>query len=275
MGKGTRRITVGNQTLPKTKEKELYNMGAYEIMEMFSHLSLDEKKEVIKDLQKMIEVQENEPAHSFLEENWIEIENLMYELSREPYIDDQLEIDEIWNLCDDMIKSGKLQKETWQVRKRIIELIIENEYYDYYSVYDPMHDLMETLLFNEEEAMWCAECMESSSKYMQAEAAKIYKKFGRDDKYYKYLESTLSKDSKPYLELAEYYLKMNERKAIEIAELGREKCNDRALTGIYIFLVKAYKDKDNEYIQKLVKSAKARQMVDEKAVLAAMTEQMV
>ena len=85
-------------------------MGAYEIMEMFSHLSLDDKKEVIKDLQKMIEVQENEPAHSLLEENWIEIENLMYELSREPYIDDQLEIDEIWNLCEDMIKSGELKK---------------------------------------------------------------------------------------------------------------------------------------------------------------------
>ena len=107
---------------------------------------------------------------------------------------------------------------------------------------------------------------------MNYEAAKIYKKFGRDDKYYSYLESTLSKDSKPYLELAEYYFRTNERKAIEIAELGRKKCNDRALTGIYIFLVKAYKDKDNEYIQKLVKSAKARQMVDEKAVLAAITE---
>ena len=108
-----------------------------------------------------------------------------------------------------------------------------------------------------------------------SEAAKIYKKFGRDDKYYRYLESTLSKDSKPYLELAEYYFRTNERKAIEIAELARKKCNDRDLTGIYIFLVKAYKDKDNEYIQKLVKSAKARQMVDENAVLAAMTEQMV
>ena len=95
----------------------------------------------------MIEVQENEPAHSLLEENWIEIENLMYELSREPYIDDQLEIDEIWNLCEDMIKSGELKKEKWQVRKRIIGLIVENEYYDYYGVYDPMHDLMEALLF--------------------------------------------------------------------------------------------------------------------------------
>ena len=49
----------------------------------------------MKDLQSMIEEQESEPDKSFLEEQWTAIENLIYDLSREPYIDDQLEIDEI------------------------------------------------------------------------------------------------------------------------------------------------------------------------------------
>ena len=158
--------------------------GVREIFEIFNHLSLEDKKSVISDLQAMIEKQQSEPEKSFLESQWAEIENLLYDLSREPYIDDQWEIEEIWNICEALIKSGKLKEESWETRKHIMGLIIENEYYDYYGVHDPTEELLQALIFTCDEGIWCADRMTSCSDYMKRKAVKLYRDYGMDEKNY-------------------------------------------------------------------------------------------
>ena len=80
--------------------------NVYEIYEMFAHLSLEQKKGVLRDFQEMVDAEESRPEESYLEQKWKDIEDLLYDLSREPYIDDQLEIDVIWNICEELIKGG-------------------------------------------------------------------------------------------------------------------------------------------------------------------------
>ena len=54
---------------------------------------IEQKTCVMKDLQQMVDAEENRAESSYLEQKWMEIEDLLNDLSREPYIDDQIEID--------------------------------------------------------------------------------------------------------------------------------------------------------------------------------------
>ena len=56
----------------------------------------------------------NTSKKSYLEKNWTEIKRLMNVLKHEPYIDDQIEIEEIWDICEEMISDGRLADETWR-----------------------------------------------------------------------------------------------------------------------------------------------------------------
>ena len=67
---------------------------------------------------------EQKPDSDWLVDKWKEITDLMIILSGEPYIDDQLEIQEIWDLVADMLKSGKLKDEPWELRRALAEIII-------------------------------------------------------------------------------------------------------------------------------------------------------
>ena len=108
------------------------------IYEMLDTLSLEMKEELLEYLKADIAAAKAAPKKSYLEEQWAEIKRLIEKLKYEPYIDDQFEIEEIWDICEEMIKSGKLKKEPWPVRRRVLKSIIGGEYYDYYGVYDPM-----------------------------------------------------------------------------------------------------------------------------------------
>ena len=59
------------------------------------------------------------PKKSWLKARWNKICRLMRALDREPYIDDQIEIEEIWKICEEMIASGRLTEEPWELRKSI------------------------------------------------------------------------------------------------------------------------------------------------------------
>lgn len=54
----------------------------------------------------------------------------VYEL----YIDDQVEIEKIWIICEDLIKSGKIAESSWDIRREILQEIIQGEYFDEYGV---------------------------------------------------------------------------------------------------------------------------------------------
>ena len=107
-----------------------------DIYKMLDTLSLEMKEELLEYLKADIAAAKAAPQKTYLEEQWAEIKRLIDSLKYEPYIDDQFEIEEIWNICEEMIKSGKLKEEPWEIRRRVLKSIIGGEYYDDYGVID-------------------------------------------------------------------------------------------------------------------------------------------
>ena len=248
-------------------------MRRLDLYDFLDSMSLEEKEVLLEDLKAMISVEKNSPPKSNLEEQWVEVKRQMKSLDLEPYIDDQVEIDCIYDICEELIKSGSLEKENWELRKKILAEIVRGEYFDYYGVYDPMKELFGALAVTDQEKLECADLIFSiGSDYMKQDAARLYLQYGRPEKYYDFVESHLGKSEAPYLELIAYYEGINLSKALSIAQLGWEKCKD-SQTGIAIFLIKHYnKEKDTEMARKYMKSAKARRSINFEKVLEAVTD---
>ena len=63
----------------------------------------------------------------------------------------------------------------------MIEEIYENDYYDYYGISDPMHDLANAICSNRKENLKRAEIMMSAGRgYLGADAAKPYRELGEE-----------------------------------------------------------------------------------------------
>lgn len=238
---------------------------------MLDTLSLEMKEELLEYLEADIATSKAAPKRSYLEEQWAEIKRLIESLKYEPYIDDQIEIEEIWDICEKMIKSGNLKKEPWEIRQRVLKSIIGGEYYDYYGVYDPMKDLFQALLLTSEERIEAADIIfEIGSEYMKEDCAKLYRDCGQPQKYFDYIEMWLKDKEEPYMELISYYRNSNRDKAVSIAELGMKKCKDDQ-TDLIIFMIQcAREDGDVDKEQRLLKSARARRKVDMSKVLEAL-----
>lgn len=240
--------------------------NVYGIYEMFAHLTLEQKKGVLRDFQEMVDAEENAPEGSYLEQKWKEIEDSLFDLSLEPYIDDQSEIDVIWHICEEIIKSGRLQEEPWKVREEIIQKITDNEYYDQYGVCDPMIDLIRKLPQNREEKLKTAEIMWNGSGFMKKDGAELFRELGEEGRYIQYLETHLGDDPERYMEVIRYYEERDPDKAEQIAELAREKCRRAykpGLTDVYAFLVRrAYDTGDIDRLRKLFDSARRRYTVN-------------
>ena len=239
---------------------------------MIDALSLDEKKCLLDYLN--IEIERDKriaSTYTYLEHKWNEIQRLISALDYEQMIDDQLEIEEIFDICDEIIKSDEIKQETWEVREDIIYDIVDSNFYGDYCVEDPIKDLFYALMFNREERLKIADYLSKcSGLYKQEIGARLFKECGLYMKYYLFLEDHLRNDSKPYLELIEFYQEVNIDKALEIAELGMSKCRND-LTDIIIFLLKDAKSKsDNEKTDRLLKSAKRRRNINLKKVLEAL-----
>lgn len=128
-------------------------MRSPNIYEMLDTLTLEQKEELSEYLNNLIEAERNAPPKSYLEEQWDEIIRLIECLSYEPYIDDQLEIEEVWDIVENVIKSKKLKNEILETHMEIITDIIENDL----NVTDPMQDLFRALIFTNEEKLEAAE----------------------------------------------------------------------------------------------------------------------
>ena len=243
-----------------------------EFYDLLDTMTLGEKKYLMQYLGKIIEEEENTPK-TYLEENWAEIKRLIKIIDLTPYIDDQIELAEIWGLCEEMIGSGELSEEDWSVREKILYEIIEEEYFDHYGLSDPIRDLRHALILTKEEELLYADMVfERGSGYMKKEAAKIYLKNGKPEQYYAYREKCLGKDGSVYWELIDYYKDFDSEKAFELAELAMKKSREN-LTEIVIFLLQDAKEKDDHIkYKKLMKSAKLRQSVNYSVVLEIMGE---
>ena len=164
-----------------------------DIYELLDTFTLEMKEELLEYLKADIAAEKAAPKKTYLEEQWKKIERWMEYLKYEPYIDDQIQVEEIDDLCHEMINSGKLADEPWNLRREIIEQIIDGEFFDCYCVYDAMHDLYRALMLTKEEKLEIADYIfKTGSGYMMREAIKIYKEYEQFEKYYPYAELCLA-----------------------------------------------------------------------------------
>lgn len=226
---------------------------------------LDREVNLIEDLKKMVEEEPKVGNRiSILKSSWKQIQELLQWLSYERYIDDQVEIEEIWNICEALVRHLKENQEPWPIRKKVLLNIIQNDNYDYYSCSDPMKDLSEVLCNTKEEYLEKADIMmKNRGKEYQKQAAKIYYEYGKDEEYVSYLKRNLERSADTYVELMEYYDSHNcKKEAIEIANEALDKCRDLKTTEVFIFLIKeAYKKGDKTEAGKLYRRAKQRKNI--------------
>ncbi|MBQ9289072.1 MAG: hypothetical protein IJ210_03060 [Clostridia bacterium] len=245
-------------------------MSRPDVYEIVEYMTLEEKEKLLKHLQLVIEYEKHAPNQSFLEEAWEEIERQMYDLSYERYIDDQVQIDEIWKICGQLVQSGKLKDEPWDLRKRILAEIIEGQFFAHYGVYDPMEELFAALCTTPEEKLESADlAFRFGSGFMKSKCAKLYLECGQPEKYYAYLETTLGREEAPYVELIRYYEERDPEKAMQFALQGWAKCRD-SQTDLAIFLIReAQAREDLTAAEKILRSARLRRAVDFDRVQAA------
>ena len=229
---------------------------------LLSRHDLETQRYVVGELQKRLEeggcIAKALPEKTYLEKGWEEIGQEIYALSLEPYIDDQFEIDVIWDKIEEMIKSGKLHSESWDVRWPILKDIVDNDFYDYYGVHDPMDDLIPALLLTDSEKKQLADYLWETPKRSLELADQLYQEIGETDRHLQYAEQRLKDKVGPYLDLIHYFADKDEAKALKIAEQGRVKCRSD-LDEIYIYMINCAKKYNHvEEIKRLLRSAKSR-----------------
>jgi len=162
---------------------------------------LDREVNLIEDLKKMAEEKlKTDNQISILNSSWKQIQELIQWLSYERYIDDQVEIEEIWKICEALVRYLKENQESWDIRKQVLQDIIDNGGYDYYGCYDPMTDLLEGLCNTKEEYLKKADIMmKNGMGEYQKQAAKIYYEYGHEEEYVLYLKRHLAKSADVYL----------------------------------------------------------------------------
>lgn len=238
------------------QNKDKYYRGIYRDEQRITHIS------ALIEFFGKIGKKEKKSEKSFLRGTWEQIMNLITDLSYEPYIDDQVEIEEIWKIIEALLKRGGFEKEPWEVKEHILQEIYENDYYDYYGVYDPMHDLANAVCSNKEENLKrAAIMMKAGSGYLGADAAKLYRELGEEEKCAEYFENHLGKEEEPYRILIDYYKDRNHEKAVEIANLAIQKCQ-KDQTPFFLFLLQDARDRGDEAVfKKLMQSAHRRRAV--------------
>lgn len=233
------------------QKMDIFNENRYRI---------GKKIEPLKEILNYLQEKNAENAEGkFLQGAWSQMMGLISELKLEPYIDDQIEINQIWDIAEALIKRGRFDEEPWAVKEEIIIEMLECEFFDEFGACDPMKDLMHAMCVSGEEKRQCAELlMRTGSYFSQKEAAKLYKELGETEKYISFYEKNFGKTAKPYQIVADYYKDKDIQKTLEVSRLAIEKCRED-LTQFFIYLLEDARDRgDEESFQKLMKSARRR-----------------
>ncbi len=224
----------------------------------------------LKHLQLLLEREENpeEEGEKQLTRAWSDIQGLLTELRYEPYIDDQWQISEIWEICEKLVKEHKCQYAPWELRKKILADIVENDYYDYYGCIDPMEDLVKELRTGEQEYLEFADMLCRANRgACTREAAMLYREHGEEEKYVNYLWDNLGKQNREYIELMDFYEKIEDwADVITVGEIALSKCKED-MTDIFIGLMcAARKQGDTLSVQNYFSVAKKRKKVQRQKV---------
>lgn len=148
-----------------------------QIKEMFKLLPLKSKERLLKELEEITENEKKLPEKTPLEKAWEQIRLDVFALSCEPYIDDQMELQDVYEICDQLAKSGQLKDEEWQVRKAILLEMISNHFYGDYCLEEPMEQLMNAMFTTPEERVKAAELIKVyGDRYTRYYGEALYKK---------------------------------------------------------------------------------------------------
>lgn len=248
------------ECMMKNKEKESFNFHEYHSFRK----KIDRKNELLLDIRlKCLETRTIDFKKKGLDlaESWKQINEISAWLNNE-YIDDQPEMDDIQDICEELIKSMSIQQEKWEARKKVLEDIVHNDYYDIFGCSDIMLELADKLCTSKEEYLTYADIMSSVERY-QEKAAYMYYQYGQEGKYVSYLENHLYQRSKEYNALLAYYIDHDQQdNARRIAELGLKNCKED-LSEMFIYLLLDAKKQENQSeFKKLYASAKRRKHVD-------------
>ena len=207
------------------------------------------------------EQEQSEP--SLLTSAWSDIQDLIERLSYEPYMDDQLEIEEIYLIIEDLIQRGEFEQEPWEVKEPILSQIYQNNYYTDYCVEDPMEELAAAICSTREEQLKCADLMmQIDDDEIRRKAAKLYRQVGDLEQCARYYEDYQGKEAEPYEILIEYYKDADREKAVRIAESAIQRCKIDQ-TSFFLFLLQDAKDTgDEQRFKKLMQSARRRKAVN-------------
>ena len=173
-----------------------------------------------------------------------------------------------------LLKRGRFEEEPWNVKESILRKIYENDYYDCYGICDPMRDLAGVICSTKEENLKRAGIMmRAGGGYLGADAAKLYRELGEEDKCAEYFRNHLGKDEEPYEILIDYYKKRDHEKAVEVAALAIQKCQ-KDQTPFFLFLLQDAKERGDEAaFKKLMQSAHRRKAVNSAEVDAKFPEE--
>lgn len=225
--------------------------------------ALTRKKEILLSIRLMCrkEIREGKEELSFVSQ-W-KLLNALYELLSGRYATEkQWEAGEMKSICESLLKRDDLDREDWELRKKVLSDIVRHRFYEKAGCKEPMDELAERLWDVREEALVYADMLEQSGNYGK-EAALLYHQYGREDKYISYLEAHLGKVGKVYAELTDCYHKQGKiDKARDTAILGLQQCRDD-LTDLFIWLLTDARSRgDMDGYKKLYASAKRRQGAD-------------
>ncbi len=187
---------------------------------------------------KEVEEMLHPDAETQLVELWKEIKDNLRSLSYEPYLDDQVEFDMIWEASEEMVKILNENDEISEsFRRNLIRSIGENDYYHELDCDDPMQTLAYALCKTDDDFILLADGLYACGS--KKEAAELYRTHGAEEKYITYLIGILKRDTEDYDTVISYFEKTGRQKrAAEVALLGLSNCKKGNFTEIYCCLIR-------------------------------------
>lgn len=199
-----------------------------------------------------------------LSELWDEITGYVGDLMDYAYIDDQIEINMIWDLVEEYKKKNNADNEPWNLKEKIINDIYFMFYDVYNSMPDPFDDLIEIICSSKEDKIRYAEILYTADdKYVKYEGAILLAELGCTEKVIDYFENYRGYErEKVYGLMLDYYIGSDYEKAVETANNALKNCR-KDQTEFMIFLLKdAQKSGDEAKFKKLFRNAHVRKLVN-------------
>lgn len=143
----------------------------------------------------------------------------------------------------------------WEPRRELLEEVLDFVRMDNSGFSDTLMDVASSLCRTKEEKIYLADYLSQSASYYGDLAAEIYRAYGEDAKYLEYKKAHLNY-SQDYLDLAKYYEKHGDSgQALQIVQEAYRKIDGR-LDEIYRYLFQYYvKHNDRKALEELYRDS--------------------